>query len=222
MEILEERLGYSFNDKHLLQQALTHTSITGNLAENYERLEFLGDRVLGVAVADMLYRMFPTEPEGSLSQRFVALVCKETVAEVALQLHLNDYIRSERVNVRMNDNVLCDVGEAVIGAIFLDGGSERAISFVQKYWGPLINTHTNPPKDAKTTLQETAHSHGWETPRYSEIGREGSEHNPVFFMKVSISGHGEETGSGHNKKMAEQDAAEKLLKQLGVKHGRRK
>lgn len=222
MEKLEDRLGYVFHDRHLLQQALTHTSITGNLSENYERLEFLGDRVLGVSVAEMLYRMFPSEPEGSLSQRFVALVCKETVAEVALQLHLNEYIQAEGVDVRSNENVLCDVGEAVIGAVFLDGGSEKAINFVHKYWSPLINTHTNPPKDAKTTLQETAHSHGWETPRYFETGKEGSEHNPVFFMKVSISGHGEETGSGHNKKAAEQDAAEKLLKQLGVKHGRRK
>lgn len=222
MENIEDILGYKFNNKHLLQQALTHTSITPHLAENYERLEFLGDRVLGVSVAEMLYRLFPSEPEGSLSQRFVALVCKETVAEIALELRLDHFIHAEGIDVRNNENVLCDVGEAVIGAIFLDAGSVMAIDFVQRHWGPLINTHTTPPKDAKTTLQEFAHGHGWETPRYSEIGREGSEHDPLFLMKVNIKDHGEASGQGHNKKAAEQSAAENLLKQLGVKHGRRK
>lgn len=222
MENLEKILGYSFKNKHLLQQALTHTSITANLSENYERLEFLGDRVLGVSVAEMLCRLFPLEPEGSLSQRFMALVCKETVSEMALTLTLDHYIRAEGIDVRNNENVLCDVGEAVVGALYLDAGSDYAINFVQRHWGALVNTHTTPPKDAKTTLQEFAHGQGWETPHYIEVGKEGAEHNPVFFMKVVLKEHGEEVGRGHNKKAAEQDAAEKMLKQLGVKHGRKK
>mgnify|MGYP000763698190 FL=1 len=120
MKELEKNLQYHFNNQHLLHQALTHTSKTGKLSENYERLEFLGDRVLGVAVAEMVYRVFPAEPEGSLSQRFMALVCKETVAEMALKLGLDRYIMAESVDVHHNDNVLCDVCEAVIGAMYLD------------------------------------------------------------------------------------------------------
>ena len=102
MKELEKNLQYHFNNQHLLHQALTHTSKTGKLSENYERLEFLGDRVLGVAVAEMVYRVFPVEPEGSLSQRFMALVCKETVAEMALKLGLDRYIMAESVDV---DNI---------------------------------------------------------------------------------------------------------------------
>jgi len=219
MDKLEQILGYSFKNKHLLEQAVTHTSITGDLAQNYERLEFLGDRVLGISVALLLYKMFPTEPEGNLSQRLMALVCKETVAEIVIELGIDAYIRSEGIDIRHNDNVLCDVGEAIIGAIFLDAGSERAIEFVQKHWSGLINTHTRPPKDAKTSLQEFAHGNGWQTPTYVEVGREGSEHNPQFFMKVVVEGHGEAVGQGHNKKIAEQNAAKKLLHELGVQNG---
>ena len=183
-------------------------------------LEFLGDRVLGVAVAEMVYRVFPAEPEGSLSQRFMALVCKETVAEMALKLGLDRYIMAESVDVHHNDNVLCDVCEAVIGAMYLDGGCQTAIDFVQERWRPLVDTHTRPPKDAKTLLQEAAHEKGLPAPRYVEIGREGAEHNPVFHMQVEIDGTEAQTGSGRNKKMAEQNAAEKMLAFLGVKHGK--
>ena len=220
MKELEKNLQYHFNNQHLLHQALTHTSKTGKLSENYERLEFLGDRVLGVAVAEMVYRVFPVEPEGSLSQRFMALVCKETVAEMALKLGLDRYIMAESVDVHHNDNVLCDVCEAVIGAMYLDGGCQTAIDFVQERWRPLVDTHTRPPKDAKTLLQEAAHEKGLPAPRYVEIGREGAEHNPVFHMQVEIDGTEAQTGSGRNKKMAEQNAAEKMLAFLGVKHGK--
>ena len=219
MEALENKLGYNFNDRKLLFRALTHSSVTGDLSANYERLEFLGDRVLGVAVAAMLCRLFPSEPEGNLSQRFMALVCKETVSEVALDLGLDKYIRAEGIDVKNNDNVLCDVGEAIIGAIYTDSGCMQAIEFVEKHWGALINTHTNPPKDAKTSLQEYAHSKGWNTPKYTEVGREGTEHNPIFSMKVVVNGQDEQIGKGHNKKLAEQDAAQKMLKALGVKNG---
>lgn len=214
MEKLQQILGYSFKNQHLLKQALTHGSVTKNLHYNYERLEFLGDRVLGVSVAEMLYKMFPNEPEGSLSPRFMALVCKETVAEMVLKLEINKYIVAEGIDVEHNDNVLCDVGEAIIGAIFLDAGSDTAIKFVQRNWQPLVDTHTMPPKDAKTSLQEYAHSRGWKTPHYEEIGREGTEHDPTFFMKVVVFGHGEASGHGHNKKLAEQDAARKMLQRL--------
>ena len=221
MQELEKKLEHVFKNRHLLRQALTHTSKTARLSENYERLEFLGDRVLGVAVVEMVYRLFPDEPEGSLSQRFMALVCKETVAEMALKLGLDGYIAAESVDVHHNDNVLCDVCEAVIGAIYLDAGAATAIAFVQKNWRPLLDTHTRPPKDAKTTLQEVAHEKGLSAPRYVEIGREGAEHDPVFYMQAEIDGLEPEQGRGHNKKAAEQNAAEKMLRKLGVNYGKK-
>lgn len=220
MKELENILEYQFKKPHLLQQALTHSSKTQSLSQNYERLEFLGDRVLGVAVASMLYCDFPNEPEGNLSQRFVALVCKETVAEMALKMHLDSYIAAESVDVHHNENVLCDVCEAVIGAMYMDAGCEKAIAFVQKHWAPLINTHTQPPKDAKTLLQEAAHEKGHSAPQYSEISRDGSEHEPIFHMQVAIDGLEPQTGVGRSKKMAEQVAAEKMLALLGIAHGK--
>ncbi|MBO7556270.1 MAG: ribonuclease III [Alphaproteobacteria bacterium] len=214
MDKLEEILGYKFNNRKLLEHALTHGSVAHATANNYERLEFLGDRVLGVAVAEMLYKMFPNEPEGNLSQRFVALVCKESVAEVALKLNIDRFVHAEGVDVEKNDNVLCDVAEAVIGAMYLDAGSEKAIAFVQNHWEELVHKYSKPPKDAKTSLQELAHHFVWNMPVYEEIRREGKEHDPKFFIKVSITGHGFAIGEGHNKKAAEQDAAKKLLKEL--------
>ncbi len=215
MDKLEKILGYEFENRKILEQALTHGSVAHASTINYERLEFLGDRVLGVAVAEMLYKLFPNEPEGSLSQRFVALVCKESVAEVALKLGLDRFVHAERLDVEKNDNVLCDVAEAVIGAMYLDAGSEKAIAFVQKHWEDLVHKYTKPPKDAKTSLQELTHQNQWKMPEYEEVGREGKEHDPKFFIKVSVAGHGFAIGEGHNKKAAEQDAAKKLLKDLG-------
>jgi len=220
MKELEDILEYRFKNRHLLKQAVTHSSKTQSLSENYERLEFLGDRVLGVAVASLLYRCFPGEPEGNLSQRFVALVCKESVSEMARKLKLDNFICAEGIDIHNNENVLCDVCEAVIGALYIDAGSEEAISFVQKHWKPLIDTHTRPPKDAKTLLQEAAHEKGYAAPVYTEISREGSEHEPLFHMQVSIDGLKPQNGSGRNKKIAEQQAAEKMLEILGIQHGK--
>lgn len=218
MDELEKILNHKFKDRHLLQQAVTHSSITSKLSENYERLEFLGDRVLGLAVAAMMYEIFKREPEGNLSQRFMALVCKETVAEVARKLSLNKFILSDSIDVKNNDSVLSDVCEAVIAALYIDAGCVEAISFVQKNWRPLVDTHKQPPKDAKTFLQEVAHEKGLSSPIYTEVGKEGSEHEPIFYMQVEIEDHAPQTGRGRNKKMAEQDAAEKMLNSLGVKH----
>src|SRR5574344_2906762 len=131
MEELEKILGYAFRNEHLLNQALTHSSCSSKLSDNYERLEFLGDRVLGLSIASLLYQMFPNEPEGSLSQRHTGLVCKEAVAEIALRLHLDRFLKVGAEEIRENENVLCDVGEAVIGAIFIDAGCDVAVNFVK-------------------------------------------------------------------------------------------
>lgn len=213
MKILQNILKYQFKDISLLQKAVTHSSVNSHIDGNYERLEFVGDRVLGVAVASLLYRAFPCEPEGSLSPRFVRLVCKETVAEMARNLNLNKFMKVLSDDLRNNDNVLCDVMEAVIGAIYIDGGIDAAVDFVDNHWRDLIDSHTNPPKDAKTSLQEWAHHHKFEVPKYEMITRKGSEHEPIFVMRVTV---GDKTaqGEGKNKKQAEFAAAQSLLKMV--------
>jgi len=219
MEELEKKIGYVFKDKNLLKQALTHSSITADLSKNYERLEFLGDRVAGVAIASMLYDAFPNEPEGNLSQRFMALVCKETMAEMARRWELEKFIHAESIDVVNNDNVLCDAIEAIIGAVYVDAGSEAAVRFVHHKWHLLINTHTEPPKDSKTRLQEVAHEKNLPAPIYSELSKTGTEHEPIYCMQVSIEGLEPQSGVGRNKKLAEQLAAHKMLVKLGVKNG---
>ena len=216
---LETILKYSFKNKYLLQQALTHSSCSSRLSENYERLEFLGDRVLGVAVADLLYRIFPNEPEGNLSQRHTALVCKETNAEVACSLKLDKFMIVADEEIRSNENVLCDICESVIGAIFIDSSCEKAVEFVENHWRNLIDKNVAPPKDCKTLLQEVSHSKGLGNPIYEVVGRSGSEHEPTFYMTVTLNGVAPQQGEGRNKKLAEQEAASKMLDFLGYKHG---
>lgn len=207
---LQTILKYHFKDEELLKKAITHSSVNSHIDANYERLEFLGDRVLGVATASLLYHIFSQEPEGSLSQRFVRLVCKETVAAMALNLQLNNFMIVLSDDLRHNDNVLCDVMEAVIGAIYIDGGIDAAVNFVNNHWRELIDKNTTPPKDAKTALQEWAQHYGYAMPQYKIVRREGSEHNPLFVVEVSINNN-KALGEGHNKKQAEFAAAQSLL-----------
>jgi len=211
---LEQILGYHFNNPKLLKQALTHSSMTSHIGSNYERLEFLGDRVLGVAIASALYSEFPHEPEGSLSPRHTRLVCKETVSSVAKSLQLDKYMYVITPDIRDNENVLCDVCEAVIGAIFIDSDCATAINFVKQHWHDLLHKDMTPHKDAKTKLQEIAHSKGLSTPVDELVSRTGSEHEPTFVMSVKIDKYTPQTGEGHNKKIAEQMAASKMIKIL--------
>jgi len=219
MEILEKKIGYVFKNKHLLQQALTHSSLTGDVQKNYERLEFLGDRVLGVSMAHLLYFTFKKEPEGFLSPRFVSLVRKETVAEVARELNLNQFIKANPIELSNNENVLCDVMEAVIGAVCLDGGFETAINFVDRHFKKHIERNAAPERDYKTALQELAHRMKAQVPVYEVIKKEGCEHEPVFYVKCSIEGQGTSIGEGKSKKLAEQAAAATLLEILEGRHG---
>ena len=213
-ETLQQILKYRFKDESLLRKAITHGSINSDVRENYERLEFLGDRVLGVATASLLYRMFPNEPEGSLSQRFVGLVCKETVAEVAKTLQLDKFMKVGNDELRSNENVLCDVCEAVIGAIYIDAGVDAAIEFVNHHWRELIDKNVAPPKDNKTKLQELTHHLKLGTPRYKIVGRSGSEHRPLFEVEVVIGDDRKALGSGTSKKLAEFAAAAAMLEML--------
>lgn len=217
MQDIEQKLNYRFKNKNLLRQALTHASLTGNIHKNYERLEFLGDRVLGVTIAEMLCTTFPNEPEGDLAQRFVTLVCKETVAEVVLALGLDKDIRAQDAGVIKKTNVLCDVGEAIIAAIYLDSQDiKEAQNFIKRNWESLIDRASSPHKDYKTALQEKAAALKLAAPVYTVINKTGPEHEPVYTVEVTINGYAA-AGSGKGKKTAEQKAAEALYNLLDKK-----
>ena len=207
-------LGYRFIDKALLRHSLTHAS-TRRKHDDYERLEFLGDRVLGLIVAEQLYRLNPKHREGLMSGRHSQLVRGETCAAVARALSLKDFIvmgDSERSKgLALNASVLGDVVEAVIGGIYLDGGLEAARGFIDRNWHPFLNSPAMAEKDAKTFLQEWALARALPIPAYRMVLREGPEHAPVFQVAVEIKGHAPVDGSGKSKRHAEQDAAAKFL-----------
>lgn len=214
MEELQDILQYKFNNERLLKQALTHSSVTGNEHRNYERLEFLGDRVLGMTMAHLLYKMFPHDREGVLAQRHVKLVCAEMVAEVARQLHLDHYIVTKEKETAQSVNVLCDALEAVIGAIYIDSNIEAAIAFVERHWRHMIDVDMGAQKDYKTRLQEKFHSMRLASPVYEVVEKSGTEHLPVWRVKVAFNDEKYAFGEGQNKKTAEQQAAAKLLEIL--------
>ncbi len=215
---LMDRIGYRFADKGLLERALTHRSKGLPRGETNERLEFLGDRVLGVALADMLYRAFPNEPEGSLSPRFAHLARKETLADVAADLDLGRYVRmsgnEEAVGGRENAGILADACEALLGAVYLDGGHEAAVKLVRAHWQDRLNHAPRNLKDAKTRLQEWAQGHGLPVPMYETAERTGPDHAPVFTIRVFLKTGETAEALGASKRAAEQGAAEALLKQL--------
>jgi ribonuclease-3 len=218
MEIIEKNIGYTFKNKTLLQQALTHSSLTSNIHRNYERLEFLGDRILGLTIADMLYEMFPDEPEGNLAQRFAILVSKETVSEVVNKLDITSHIGVQMSEIRTSENVLCDIGEAIIAAIYLDSKDLKiAQEFIKNNFREMIDTKSRPHKDYKTTLQEVSHQKGYNAPIYTLLEKKGSEHEPIFLIKVDIGSNKIAQGKGKNKKQAEQNAAHEMLDILGIK-----
>ena len=207
-------LGYEFKKKKLLKQALT-LGFENHFA-GYERLEFLGDRVLGVIVADLLFRAFPKEPEGDLARRFTALTRAEALAAVAEELHFNKYLISAVPSNKpdLTKAVLSDICEAVIAALFLDGGLEAAGQFVVRYWTPLMEKLSAPPVDSKTKLQEWAQARKLPLPVYTQVSREGPDHDPVFVMQVVIEGYAPVSASGKSKREASQAAAAEFLKKL--------
>ena len=214
MDKLQEILQYKFKNPKLLKQALTHSSITGNERRNYERLEFLGDRVLGLTMAHLLYKMFPDDKEGVLAQRHVHLVRAEMIAEIVKKLHIDDYIIAKDKITAERINVLSDVGEAIIGAIYIDSDIEQAIAFVERNWIDMID-ESGSQKDYKSRLQEYFHSLKKPLPVYEVADKQGSEHEPIFTIKVAFDERTFALGKGQNKKLAEQQAAKELLKLLG-------
>lgn len=213
---LEAVLGHRPRDAALFERALTHTSHGG---DHYERLEYLGDRVLGLAMADWLYALFPEEPEGMLSRRLNALVTRELCAEIGRELEVAEHMRLGKQarddGARDSDNVLGDVVEALIGALYLDAGLDKAAAFIRRAWGDRVNARDQAPKHPKSTLQEWAAAHDRRPPVYSLTGRSGPSHAPKFIVEVEIRGVGSASAEGLSKQEAETEAAAKLLEQLG-------
>ena len=219
LEDLASRLSHGFKRKQLLRQALTHPSAAGEATQSYERLEFLGDRVLALVVSDLLLARFPHEAEGALARRLSALVRRETLAKVAMGMDLGDHLilaRSEQeAGASENPALLANACEAIIGALYLDGGLAAARDFVLPLWTPLLEAEPTPPQDAKTALQEWAQGRGLALPEYREVHREGPPHEPVFTVEVNVIGQPSARGEGRSKRLAEQAAAARLLAEIG-------
>ena len=215
-KFVEEKLGYRPRNVGLFELALTHKS-TGS-GQDYERLEFLGDRVLGHVIARALYERHPDEPEGYLSRRYNVLVARETCADIGreigvpAQVRLGKQAREDRATE--SDNVIGDVVESLIGALVIDGGLEAAERFISRIWGPHLTEQRKAPQHPKSALQELAAARDCKAPLYEVVGRTGAHHAPKFTIRVSVPGLGEATAEGTSKQEAETDAAEALLKQL--------
>jgi ribonuclease-3 len=220
--LLEERIGYRFADKTLLEKAMTHISALsgGSRTNSYQRLEFLGDHVLGLVISDMLYRAFPKANEGELSRRLSDLVRKETCADVARAMELGPALKlgnsESSAGGRLRSTILADVCEALVGAVFLDGGYPSAESLVERFWKERMLKPPRPLRDPKTILQEWAQARGLPTPAYKELARTGPHHNPKFKIAVELPDHPAAEGMGTSKRAAEQAAAAQMLIAVGI------
>jgi ribonuclease-3 len=211
---LTEKLGHQFKQKTLLQDALTHPSLGGgrsskrkNAGTVYERLEFLGDRVLGLTVATWIYKQFPDDTEGDLSKRHAALVNRVTLKKIA---------KGEQAATQRSQSVLSDAIEAVIGALYLDGGADVAQKFIQRHWGEALAAQKQAAQlaDPKTVLQEWAQGRGLPLPDYKVVSREGPPHAPKFIIEVTVQGHPPVRAEGSAKREAEKTAAAEWLANL--------
>jgi ribonuclease-3 len=221
---LETRIGYRFASPALLEHALTHVSALAGArsrAGSYQRLEFLGDHVLGLTISDMLFRAFPRADEGELSRRLADLVRKEACADVARAIDLGAVIRlgasEASAGGRGRTAILADVCEAVIGAVFLDGGYAAAAALIERLWDERMRAPVRPLRDSKTVLQEWAQARGLPTPNYREVERKGPDHSPEFRVTVELPHLAPAEGLGRSKRAAEQAAAAAMLVRAGVK-----
>ncbi len=220
-EAVRERTGHTFRDQQRLQRALTHASArSAHAGLDYERFEFLGDRVLGLVVADMLLAAYPDAVEGELSLRLNALVNAEALSEIAGEIGLAELIRAgadvRNLAERKRVNLRADALESLIAVLYLDGGLEAARAFIHRYWEPRSQAMARAKRDPKTELQEWAHQAASATPSYKVEGREGPDHDPVFTVSVVVGEFAPARGRGRSKREAEQAAATALLVREGV------
>jgi ribonuclease-3 len=220
IEALERRVGHKFADATLLTRALTHSSLSGKGVRDLERLEFLGDRVLGLLTAEALWRLYPDLEEGDLAPRLNALVRKETCAKAALALGLDGLIRmsphEEASGGRTKQAILGDACEALLGALYIDGGLEAARRAFDLFWTPNLEDLSKAHRDAKTTLQEWSQNQKKGPPHYRVIWSGGPAHAPAFVVEASIDGYRPAIGEGRSKRGAQMAAAEVFLIREGV------
>lgn len=212
---IETKLGHRPSDLRLYERALTHSSFG---PDNYERLEFLGDRVLALAISELLAETYPAEPEGKLSHRLNALVAREVCAEVARELDVAGHVRLGRQAIDdgafQSDNVLGDVTEALIGALYLEAGMAAAAGFIRSAWAGRIDRLATPPRHPKALLQEWTAARKRRPPDYRIVDTSGPDHARRFTVTVSLGGLGEATGTGQSKQEAETAAARAMLERL--------
>ncbi|SCY84816.1 ribonuclease III [Microvirga guangxiensis] len=217
---LLKRLDYQFRKPELLDEALTHVSAPKSSGKSYQRLEFLGDRVLGLAIAETLYKTFPSAPEGELSRRLAELVRRESCAEIAVVWDVGPFLKlgagEAHSGERRNPTILADVCEAIIGAVFLDGGYEAAKDLVERSFKAMIEAPRRALRDPKSALQEWAQGRGLPPPTYTIAEQTGPDHAPKFRVMVKVKGAETEFGHGTSKRIAEQAAARSLLLREGV------
>ncbi|HUO54899.1 MAG TPA: ribonuclease III [Rhodoblastus sp.] len=223
---LQQRIGYFFADLTMLSRALTHVSAlppgpAQRRSGSYQRLEFLGDRVLGLAVSEMLFEQFPEAEEGELSRRLADLVRKETCADVARDWGVGDVLRlgdgEAQTGGAAKAAILGDVCESILGAIFLDGGFAAARETVRRFFHDKMLNPVRPLRDPKTALQEWAQARGLPPPSYRQTGRIGPDHAPVFIIEVVVNGFAPSFGQGSSKRFAEQASAQQFLTREGVR-----
>jgi len=219
LKALAADLRHDFSCPGLLVEALTHPSAANaRHRQSYERLEFLGDRVLGLVVAEMLLQNFPEENEGDIARRHTALVRRETATLVAERIGLGRYLRMSKgeagAGTRASASILADAVEAVIAALYMDGGLEPAAQFVVEHWTELMNETAVPPQDAKTALQEWVQDRGLGLPRYEVVARKGPSHKPEFTVRVEVEARPSVQAEGRSKRVAEQRAAAAMLRQV--------
>jgi len=219
LEKLQQSLGHQFKDTELLRCALTHSSVIDS--KNYERLEFLGDRVLGLVIAELLYKKFPNEQEGDMAKRLASLVQGSFLAEIAAEIHLDDYILvsdAERAaGGAANVNILADVFEALTGAMYLDGGYEVCQRLIESLWGTRFYEMKKPPQHPKTALQEWAQSRSLSLPVYELVEQKGPDHAPLFLIRVSLEGFKPVEAEGRSRQEAEKLAATAFIAAHNIK-----
>ncbi len=220
LQQLCDKIHYNFKSYDLLQQALTHPSISyiKKYRNSYERLEFLGDSVLSMVVAEMLFIEFPREAEGDLSKRHVELIKGKTLAKVANEIDISSYIimsdGEKRSGGANNKKILENVMEAIIGAIYVDGGFDNAYIFIKRYWKPLLTQVKLPPENVKSKLQEWAQKRGLEPPSYNILKSIGPPHAPIFTIEVTLEGFEPIQVTAKNKQDGEQKAAGLMLQKV--------
>ena len=219
IDALQKQLKYNFSHARYITKAMTHSSaIHDSTGLDYERLEFLGDRVVNLVVADLLFKTFPDEREGALAKRHTALVRTETLAEIAKDLNLGDFVilsdAERKGGGAENDNILADLTEAITAAIYLDSDFSTAEDFFKRVLGDRLLNMSEPPRDPKTTLQEWSQAHDLGLPHYEVIAQSGPDHAPDFTVQVSLDGYGQSQATSTSKKRAEKQAAEIMLTQI--------